>query len=72
VKHDQGIEDTLENHSGILLRVDASLLDLVEELLAIQVLQDQVDIVVRLEDFIQLENVRVSDLPEKVDFVMDA
>jgi len=72
VQHDQGVKDASENCSRILLLVLASLLDLVEELLAIQMLYDQMDVVIGLKDLVELEDVGVPDLSEQVYLIMKA
>lgn len=71
MEHDQGIQDALQNAGGVLLSINAPLLDLIEQLLAIEVLEYQVDVVLRLEYLIELQDVGVSDFPKQIDLVME-
>lgn len=72
MQYNECIKDAPQNRGSVLLLVLATLLDLVEELLAIQMFDDQVNVVVRLEDLIELEHIWVADLSEEVDLVVQA
>ena len=64
VEHNKSVQDAPEDGGCILLLILSSLLDLIEEFLAVQVLDDQVDVVVRLKDLVELQDIRVPYLPE--------
>ena len=61
VQNHESVQDAPQDGGRILLRVVPSLLDLVKELLAIEMLQNQVDIVVRLENLIKLQDIGVTN-----------
>ena len=72
MQHNESIKDASQNSCCILLLVLTTLLDLIEELLAIQVFNDQVNVVVRLEDLVELQHVWVPNLSEEIDLVVQA
>ena len=72
MQYDQGIEDAPQNGSRILFSVVATFFDLVKQLFAIEMFQNQMNIVVRFEDFVELEDVWVPNLPQQANLIMQA
>ena len=72
VQHYQRVENASDDASSVLLLVLASLLDLVEQLFAVEILDHEVDVLVRLEDLVQLQDVRMPNLSEQTNLVVKA
>lgn len=72
MQNNQCIKYTSEDSRCIFFSVIPSFLDLIEQLLAVKMLQDQVDVVFGLEDLIQLQDIGMPDLPQEVDFIVES
>lgn len=70
MKDHQCIEYASDDCCGVFLLILSLLFNLVEQFFAVEMLYDQVDVVVRLKDFIELEDIWVADLPQQIDFIM--
>ena len=65
-------DDLMEKFEGLWLLHSLILDDVVEKLATISILHDEVQLLGRLDDFIELDNVRVSDHLQDVDFSCDS
>lgn len=70
VKNNERIQDCLQYGCSIFFSVDASLFNLVKELLSIKMLQNQMDVIIWFEYLVELQHIRMSNFPQQVDFIM--
>ena len=68
----KSIQYTSQDSRRISFIIVATFFNLVEKLFSIEMLQNQMNIVVRLKYFIQLKYIWVPDLSQKVNFVVQA
>ena len=70
VKNNKCIQDCLQYGCSIFFSVDASLFNLVKELLPIKMLQNQMDVIVWFEYLIKLQHIWMPNFPQQVYFIM--